>query len=84
MVTGIKLTRITFHLSEQYVAKYLNIPWLDYVLIEEGIAPITEPQIQKLNILYGTNTDELLYAKEQTDEDKINDLIKFKRRINHE
>ena len=78
MITKLKQVRKIFHLSEQYVANYLNIPWFNYILIEEGSIPISEPQIQKLNTLYGTKANELLSVpKEETDEDITKDLITF-------
>ena len=77
MITKIQQTREIFHLSQRYVANYLNIPLHDYMMIEQGLKPITSSQIQKLNILYGTKTEQLLSTKKTTDDEKITQLLRF-------
>lgn len=82
MATKIKETREILHLTLQYVANYLGIPLFDYISIEEGISPLSDLQIQKLQNLYGITTEHFFSKREITEEDRAetSNVIKFKRR----
>lgn len=82
MTTKIKETRELFHLTQQYVATYLDIPLFNYISIEEGEKPFSVLQLQKLQNLYGI----IFFKREITAENimAIINSIKLKRRINYE
>lgn len=52
--------RKIFHLSPNYVAKYLNLSIDDYILIEKGIILPSFSQVKKLEILYGLKFEDII------------------------
>ena len=83
------------HLSQDYVAKYLEINRATLSQIELGNRKVTVEEIAKLSVLFGVSSDTLLYGEtvdmptvafarsfdELDDEDKneIMNLIRFKK-----
>ena len=56
----IKSLRTGFHLSQDYIAKYLGISCSSVNKMEEGKREITTREIDKLCSLYGINPKTLL------------------------
>ena len=91
----IKEYRTQMHLSQDYVAKYLEINRATLSQIELGNRKVTVEEIAKLSVLFGVSSDTLLYGEtvdmptvafarsfdELDDEDKneIMNLICFKK-----
>lgn len=56
----LKKCRERFHLSPQYVAKYLKLDIYDYLLMEKGIVFPNYTQIEKLENLYKLDFKDLI------------------------
>lgn len=91
----IKEARNTLHLSQEYVAKYLNVNRTAIVDIESGKRKVTANELGKLSELFRVPADELLNGKkmdmpmqffarsfgslDEEDQQEILNLIEFKR-----
>ena len=65
--TRIKELRIRFHLSQDYVARYLGIDCPSFALLEDGHHDVTNNMLAKLSRLFGVSPDALLHET-QTDQ----------------
>lgn len=91
----IKKARIDLHLSQEYVAKYLNINRSAIVEIESGKRKVSAEELGKFGELFQISSDELLHGRNEsmpvqmfarkfgslneTDQQEILNLIDFKR-----
>ncbi len=92
---NIKLARLGLHLSQEYVAKQLNINRTSVVQIEAGSRKVTAEEAEKFSKLFGIPVDELLNGREaippetvfarefnkldEDDQKEILNLVEFKR-----
>jgi transcriptional regulator with XRE-family HTH domain len=91
----IKEARNNLHLSQEYVANYLNIKRTAVVEIESGRRKVSADELGKLSELFRIPADELLHGKtmdmpvqffarsfgalDEADQQEIMNLIEFKR-----
>lgn len=91
----IKEIREELHLSQEYVAKYMNLNRTAISQIESGNRKISAEELKKFSELFGVTTDELLNGNEEeipdnmfarsfnelddADKKEIMNLIKFKK-----
>lgn len=59
----LKLIRKKLKLSQEFVAKQLDMTRTTIVAIEAGTRKVTSDELVKFAKLYGVSTDELLYGK---------------------
>lgn len=72
MNTNIKKLRCEFHLSQEYMAKYLGINTSSYAEIELGNRKPSLDEIAKLNKIFGITLDNLkLYPQDQKEIQKL-------------
>ena len=93
----IKNFRNQFHLSQEYVARYLGVNRATYTQMENAKRKITAEDISKLSELFGVTADALLtenkmsqpatvFARsfeklDESDQAEIMNLIKFKEQM---
>jgi len=93
----IKELRTQLHLSQEYVANYLDVKRTTFTQMENGKRKITAEDISKLSILFGISADSLLHGTEiskpatvfarsfesldESDQLEIMNLIQFKEQI---
>ena len=93
----IKNYREQLHLSQAYVANYLDINRATYTQMENGNRKITAEDISKLSVLFGVTADSLLNDKEisqpatvfarsfekldEADQEEIMNIIRFKEQM---
>ncbi len=87
--------RNSLQLSQEYVAKQLNIGWAAVSQIEQGNREVTSTELEKFSEIYGIPTDELLSGQpvemppkmfarkfselDNVDQQEILNLMEFKR-----
>ena len=59
----LKELRNGLHLSQEYIANYLNVNRATYTQMENGKRKITVEDLGKLSILFGVSTDYLIHGK---------------------
>jgi transcriptional regulator with XRE-family HTH domain len=90
----IKEYRIQMQLSQEYVAKYLDVNRATFTQIELGNRKVTAEEVAKLGVLFGISSDTLLYGNkteapsvafarsfeqlDEYDQNEIMNLIRFK------
>lgn len=90
----IKEYRIQMQLSQEYVAKYLDVNRATFTQIELGNRKVTAEEVAKLGVLFGISSDALLYGNkteapsvafarsfeqlDEYDQNEIMNLIRFK------
>ena len=90
----IKEYRTRMHLSQEYVANYLEVNRATFSQIELGNRKVTAEEVAKLSVLFGVSSDTLLYGSDvqlpalafarsfeqldETDQKEIMNLIRFK------
>lgn len=93
----IKKYRNQLHLSQEYVANYLEINRTTYTQMENGNRKITAEDLSKLSTLFGVSADTLLNHEEisqpitmfarsfekldEVDQEEIMNLIRFKEQM---
>lgn len=93
----IKELRTQMHLSQDYVAKYLDVNRSTYTQMENGNRKVLAEEIKKLSDLFGVSADSLLddtklsqpaavFARsfeklDERDQQEIMNLIRFKEQI---
>lgn len=93
----IKEFRNQLHLSQMYVANYLEINRATYTQMENGNRKITADEISKLSTLFGVSADTLLNDNEisqpavvfarsfekldEADQEEIMNMIRFKEQM---
>lgn len=93
----IKELRNEFHLSQEYVARFLGVSRVTYTQMENGNRNIMADELSKLSTLFGVSADALLghmeisepatvFARsfdnlDETDQAEIMNLIRFKEQI---
>ena len=88
----IKDYRLKLHLSQEFVANYLNVNRASFSQIELGNRKVTADEVAKLGILFGVSSDTLIYGEkieaptvafarsfEQLDEHDQNEIISLMR-----
>lgn len=91
----LKNIREELHLSQEYVAKYLNIPRTAIVQIESEKRKVSADELELFSNIYGVSVDELVHGQEteipcnmfargfseldENDQREIINLIKFKK-----
>ena len=63
----LKQIRKRLKLSQEFVAKQLNMTRTTMVAIEAGTRKVTSEELMKFSELYGVSTDEILYGKVEED-----------------
>lgn len=93
----IKESRTELHLSQEYVANYMELNRTAIVEIEAGKRKVSAEELGKLSRLFRISTDQLLYGKmtekpqtifarnfgelDETDQQEILNLIEFKKML---
>lgn len=93
----IKYYREQLHLSQAYVANYLEINRATYTQMENGNRKITAEDISKLSVLFGVTADSILNDREisqpatvfarsfekldEADQEEIMNIIRFKEQM---
>lgn len=97
MGTKMKALRTQFHLSEDYVARYLGIDRSSLALLEDGRYNATSDMIAKLSLLFGVSPDVLLHktgepekipmlarssdVTDERDESEVKNLLRIRNQI---
>lgn len=97
LITRLKEVRKNLGLSQEYVAKQLNLNRSVITAIELGSRKVTAEELKGFSELYGVTTDEFLYGKDdnadvkffarsfselsENDRKEILNLIDFKKRL---
>jgi transcriptional regulator with XRE-family HTH domain len=66
----LKSAREYLQLSQEYVAKQMNLPRTSLVAIEAGNRKVSSEEIKQFAEIYGWTVDELLYGKKGVQQDK--------------
>ncbi|MEG2273521.1 MAG: helix-turn-helix transcriptional regulator, partial [Acinetobacter sp.] len=97
MIERLKNARVNLHLSQDYVAKYLDLNRTAIVDIESGKRKVSAEELAKFSTLYripadillhgeGTTMPEMMFARQfgsldETDQREILNLIEFKQAL---
>jgi transcriptional regulator with XRE-family HTH domain len=66
----LKAAREYLQLSQEYVAKQMNLHRTSLVAIEAGNRKVSSDELKQFTEIYGWTTDELLYGKQETEQNK--------------
>lgn len=66
----LKAAREYLQLSQEYVAKQMNLHRTSLVAIEAGKRKVSSIELKQFAEIYGRTTDELLYGRQETEEAK--------------
>ena len=66
----LKPAREYLQLSQEYVAKQMNLPRTSLVAIEAGNRKVSSEELKQFAEIYGWTVDELLYGKKEIQQDK--------------
>ena len=93
----IKKYRSQFHLSQEYVANFLNVNRATYTQMENGNRKVTAEDVSKLSQLFGVSADAILHENginqsvtvfarsfeglDENDQAEIMNLIRFKEQM---
>lgn len=93
----IKKYRNQFHLSQEYVANFLNVNRATYTQMENGNRKVTAEDVSKLSQLFGVTADAILHENkinqpvtvfarsfeglDENDQAEIMNLIRFKEQM---
>ncbi len=93
----IKMARTNLHLSQEYVAQYMNLNRTAIVQIEAGARKVSADELGKFSKLFSVSVDELLNGKktqmpelvfarnfgelDESDQQEILNMIEFKKML---
>lgn len=63
----LKLARLSLHLSQDYIAKQMDLSRATVAQIELGNRKVTADELNKFSEIYGFTTDELLNGKKYSE-----------------